>query len=141
MEETESFLSDPLFLKYEKFVAHIRKNYFRRKEKWTMHVRNDLKLPTNNNQTNNLCESSFRILKDILFQRIRCFNLPDLTEMLLTDILILNQSLLMFEMGDFLMQFTIDQQRSYTQLKTKSFSSVTRCTRLNLKLKRTHIIL
>ena len=50
-----------------------------------MHVRHDLKLPTNNNQTNNLCESSFRILKDILFQRIRCFNLPDLTEMLLTD--------------------------------------------------------
>ena len=50
-----------------------------------MHVRNDLKLPTNNNQTNNLCESSFRVLKDILFQRIRCFNLPDLTEMLLTD--------------------------------------------------------
>ena len=38
--------------------------------KWSMHVRNDLKLPTNNNQTNNLCESSFRVLKDILFQRI-----------------------------------------------------------------------
>ena len=83
--EMEAFLNDPLVRKYEKFVAHVRKNYFGRKEKWSMHVRNDLKLPTNNNQTNNLCESSFRVLKDILFQRIRCFNLPDLTEMLLTD--------------------------------------------------------
>ena len=83
--EMESFLSDPVVQKYENFVSHMRKNYFGRKEKWAMHVRHDLKLPTNNNQTNNLCESSFRILKDILFQRVRCFNLPDLTEMLLTD--------------------------------------------------------
>ena len=83
--EMTTFLADPVVKKYEKFVSHLRKNYFGRKEKWAMHVRHELKLPTNNNQTNNLCESSFRILKDILFQRIRCFNLPDLTEMLLTD--------------------------------------------------------
>ena len=50
-----------------------------------MHVRNDLKLPTNNNQTNNLCESSFRVLKDILFKGLCCFNLPDLIGMLLID--------------------------------------------------------
>ena len=44
--EMESFLNNPLVLKYEKFVAHLRKSYFGRKEKWTMHVRNDLKLTT-----------------------------------------------------------------------------------------------
>ena len=85
--ELEDFLNDSLVLQYDQFLSHIRRQYLPRKEKWCMHVRNDLKLPTNNNQTNNLCESSFRILKDIVFQRIRCFNLPDLTEMLLSPIL------------------------------------------------------
>ena len=44
--EREAFLNDPFVRKYEKFFAHLRKNYF--VEKWSMHVRNDLKLPTNN---------------------------------------------------------------------------------------------
>ena len=55
--------------------------------KWSMHVRNDLKLPTNNNQTNILCESSFRVLKDILFQRI-----PISSQIMLVCVLVMGVS-------------------------------------------------
>ena len=83
--EMEAFLNDPFVRKYEKFFAHLRKNYF--VEKWSMHVRNDLKLPTNNNQTNILCESSFRVLKDILFQRI-----PISSQIMLVCVLVMGVS-------------------------------------------------
>ena len=84
-KEMETFLNDQKVQKYSKFQSHLNKSYFGRKEKWCMHVRISLKLPTNDNETNNLCESSFRVLKDQVFQRIRSYNLPDLTEMLLSD--------------------------------------------------------
>ena len=79
------FLSDNTCNKYPKYIQHIEKAYFGRKEAWAISVRNDLKLPTHSTNTSNFIEISFRLTKDDQFNRTKAYNLPDLLDILLDD--------------------------------------------------------
>ena len=68
--ETEFFEND-VCNKYPRFINHINNSYISRKEKWSLHVRNLLQLPTHAVNTSNFVESSFRILKDFVLNRTK----------------------------------------------------------------------
>ena len=71
-EEAEAeFFENEICNKYPRFMSHINNSYISRKEKWAMHVRNMLKLPTHAVNTSNFVESSFRILKEFVFNRTK----------------------------------------------------------------------
>ena len=70
---------------YEHYLDHLDTSYFGRKEAWALSVRYEEELPTHNCNTNNYCESAFRVLKDQDLNRIRRFNLPDLLDFFLED--------------------------------------------------------
>ena len=84
-EAKQKFETDPLVLKYPQYVDHIEKAYFSRIEKWALYHRMELQLPTADVNTNNFVERSFRILKDMVFMRLKAYNLPDVTSILLSD--------------------------------------------------------
>ena len=52
----------------------MNENILRRKHKWSLMFRIESKLPTNNVNCSNYCEVSFRITKDLKFNRNRAFN-------------------------------------------------------------------
>ena len=81
----ENLYTDDIAAKHQNFIVHIEKSYLDRTESWSMHFRKEKNLPTHNVNTNNHIESSFRIMKDKIFNRSKCHNLPDLTEFLLND--------------------------------------------------------
>lgn len=66
-----TFFEDELTNKYPSFISHVNRSYLPRTEKWAMYVRNSLQLPTHSVNTSNFVESSFRILKDFIFNRTK----------------------------------------------------------------------
>lgn len=62
---------------HEKFVDRFEKN-LNRKEQWVRCFRTAL--TTRNNHTNNYAEASIRVLKDIVLQRTKAFNVVALVE-------------------------------------------------------------
>ncbi|KAF4525387.1 hypothetical protein B566_EDAN013238 [Ephemera danica] len=68
---------DSLDLKHSKFQKRLQK-LLKRKEEWILFYRLDVM--TRNNNTNNYSEASIRILKDIVLQRTKAFNLVALVE-------------------------------------------------------------
>ena len=89
--ETESELSEKLeelyanatALKYPQFQKHMTRDTLPKLKAWSIARRNVEKLPTNNHNTNNLVESSFRYAKEIQFNRLKAFNLPDMLSLIL----------------------------------------------------------
>lgn len=94
-------LSDNICLKYPKFIQHLGKAYFSRKEKWAISVRNEEKLPTHSTNTSNFIEASFRLTKDGQFNRTKAYNLPDLLDVLLDDSVYYHKRLLDIGNGRF----------------------------------------
>ena len=81
-ELQEKLLEDEIWLKYENFKRHIQKVYLARSHMWAMYHRYENQLPTHATNTNNFVEASFRILKEIIFQRKKAYNLPELLDIL-----------------------------------------------------------
>ena len=81
----ENLYTDDIASKHQNFIVHLEKSYFDRCEHWASYFRKEQALSTHNVNTNNHIESSFRIMKDQLFNRNKCFNLPDLVDFLLND--------------------------------------------------------
>ena len=52
--------TDPVGLKYPQFHRHLKEDTFPKIDSWSLAKRTSLSLPTSNNNTNNLVESSFR---------------------------------------------------------------------------------
>ena len=69
--------------KYSKFHHHLRKHTFPKIEAWIIQRRISEKLPTSSYNTNNLVESSFKYVKDIMFNRLRVFNLTEMLSLVL----------------------------------------------------------
>ena len=82
-EQLEILYADPVCNKYPQYQAHLMRNTFPKMEAWSLVHRIINKLPTNNNNTNNLVECSFRYTKEDQFSRHKAYNLPDLLSILL----------------------------------------------------------
>ena len=82
-DSLEDLYADETCNKYPQFVQHLRKDTFPKIQAWSLQRRISDRLPTGNNNTNNLCESSFRYVKDIQFNRLRAFNLTDMLSLVM----------------------------------------------------------
>ena len=81
----EDMENDEIFALYENYHDHLSTSYFGRIETWAIYIRLQENYPTHNTQTNNYIESSFRVTKDLLFNRTKCYNVPDLVQNLLQE--------------------------------------------------------
>ena len=89
--ETDSELSDKLedlyaddtVNKYPQFFHHLQKHTLPKIKAWSVQRRIAECLPTNSHNTNNLVESSFRYVKDIMFNRLRAFNMTEMLSIVL----------------------------------------------------------
>ncbi|KAJ8970404.1 hypothetical protein NQ317_017186 [Molorchus minor] len=70
-DEYSSFIKDNLIVKYAKLLKHVS-DFYRRKTEWAHAFR--FNLITRGHNTNNYCESSIRIFKDLVLQRCKAFN-------------------------------------------------------------------
>ena len=84
-EVKEDMLKDAICLQYPNYIKHLDQAYLHRKEVWAISVRNEEKLPTHSTNTSNFVEASFRITKDVQFNRTKAYNLADLLEILLDE--------------------------------------------------------
>lgn len=71
--------------KYPQFLEHVKNDILPRKSEWALSERIEKKLSTHNINTTNYVEVSFRLTKDNQFNRVRCYNLVDLLDMILDD--------------------------------------------------------
>ena len=79
-KELEEMSSNPTFLKYPNYSKHLNDNILPRKDEWSLMFRIQSQLPTNNVNCSNYCEVSFRITKDLKFNRNRAFNQLELLQ-------------------------------------------------------------
>ena len=82
-ERLEELYADETVLKYPQFYHHLLKHTFPKMQAWSVQRRISERLPTSSNNTNNLVESSFRYVKDIMFNRLRVFNLTEMLSLVL----------------------------------------------------------
>ena len=77
--EYEQFTSNTVAKQYPNFMAHME-GYWKRRKDWAICFRNSETMRGIN--TNNYAESGIRILKDIVFNRIKAYNLIQLFDFL-----------------------------------------------------------
>ena len=73
--EYKKFLAHPVVRKYPNFLKHIQALWPRRQE-WALAYRSSI--PVRGNNTNNLSEAGIRILKEIVFSRVKAYNLVEM---------------------------------------------------------------
>ena len=78
----QRFKEDAVTQKYENFKKHLE-SYWEHRDEWAICFRDQTLLRGNN--TNNYAESGIRILKDIVFKRVKAYNLVQLFELLLNS--------------------------------------------------------
>ena len=76
---------NPVTLQYPNFIEHLHSDILPKIKSWSTEYRVTNKLPTSNNNTNNLVECSFRYTKDIQLNRLKAYNLCDLLSLLLDN--------------------------------------------------------
>ena len=69
--ELQTMRSSQTFLKYENYAQHINEKILPRRDEWSLLFRIESQLPTNNVNTSNYAEVSFRVTKDLKFNRHR----------------------------------------------------------------------
>ena len=79
----EDLYADNSVNKYPQYQKHLIRDTFPKMQAWSIARRVSDKLPTSNQNTNNLVESSFRYTKDIQFNRIKAFNIPDMLSLVM----------------------------------------------------------
>ena len=82
-DRLEEMYSDPTVLKYPQFQKHLMKDTLPKMKAWSISRRITDHLPTSNQNTNNLVESSFKYTKDIQFNRLKAFNIVDMLSLVL----------------------------------------------------------
>ncbi|KAE8749126.1 hypothetical protein FOCC_FOCC004034 [Frankliniella occidentalis] len=83
-ENYQQILSQDIWLKNNIALNHLKKDLIPRAKEWALCHRQDLTLRGNN--TTNYTESSFRQLKDIIFERLKAFNMVQLFDFLVTKL-------------------------------------------------------
>ena len=82
-DRLEEMYADPTVLKYPQFQKHLIKDTFPKMKAWSLSRRIADHLPTSNQNTNNIVESSFKYTKDIQFNRLKAFNIVDMLSLVL----------------------------------------------------------
>ena len=77
--EYQQFTSNAIVQKYPNFISHMQ-GYWKRRNEWATCFRSGETMRGIN--TNNYAESGIRILKDIVFRRVKAYNLVQLFEFL-----------------------------------------------------------
>ena len=72
--ELQTVRSSQTFLKYENYAQHINEKILPRRDEWSLLFQIESQLPTNNVNTSNYAEVSFRVTKDLKFNRHRASN-------------------------------------------------------------------
>ena len=67
--QLEMMYADPVCIKYPQYQGHLMRDTFPKMDAWSLAHRITNKLPTSNNNTNNLVECSFRYTKEDQFNR------------------------------------------------------------------------
>ena len=83
MIKLENMQADSVYQMYPQFQEHMMKDTLPKIKSWSISRRVADNLPTSNQNTNNLVESSFKYTKDIQFNRLRAFNLVDMLSLVL----------------------------------------------------------
>ena len=81
----EEFDIDPVVAKYPNFKNYVETSYMGRISVWATFVILERKLPTHGMNTAAYSENSFGITKDEIFEREKCFNFPDMLNLLLDE--------------------------------------------------------
>ena len=84
-DNLEEMYASPVCLKYPNFQAHLMSKILPRINAWCLEHKVTNKLPTSNNNTNNLVECSFRYTKESQLNRHKAYNLCDLLSLLLDN--------------------------------------------------------
>ena len=79
--EYQQFTNNTVVKQYPNFVAHME-GYWKRRKEWAICFRASGDESMRGINTNNYAESGIRILKDIVFRRVRAYNLVQLFEFL-----------------------------------------------------------
>ena len=80
-KEYQEFTNNTVVKRYPNFLAHM-KGYWKRREEWAICFRTIGDKCMRGINTNNYAESGIRILKDIVFKRVKAYNLVQLFEFL-----------------------------------------------------------
>ena len=67
----EQLLEDEIAQKYPRFIRHLERSYLGRRDMWAHCTRYEEGYRHHGNNTNNLVEVSFRVMKDCLFGRTK----------------------------------------------------------------------
>ena len=84
-DRLEEMYADATMIKYPQYQNHLIKDTFPKLKAWSIARRFADNLPTSNNNTNNLVESSFRYTKDIQFNRMKAHNIVDMLAIVLDN--------------------------------------------------------
>ena len=76
---------DSISTEYVNYLNYIKKSYMGRVEVWATYVRLEQKIPTHGMNTAAYSEQSFGITKDEIFQREKCYNFPNMLQLLLDE--------------------------------------------------------
>ena len=77
-EEFESALEELKNCGFEKYKEHVEKELLEIKEEWVLLFRNEIL--TRGHNTNNFAEACIRILKDIILERTKAFNVAAMVD-------------------------------------------------------------
>ena len=81
-KEEKILLKHPQLKKYPNYATYV-KQILTRKDEWSLVFRIEQNLPTNNQETSNLVETSFRSEKEDKFKRFKAYNLTDMVRIVL----------------------------------------------------------
>lgn len=77
-EEFEEALDDLKRCEHEKYINHVEKELLNIKEEWVKMFRSGVL--NRGHDTNNFCEACIRILKDIILERTKAFNVTAMVD-------------------------------------------------------------
>ena len=83
IQKREALENDQIIANNDTYKNHLVNCYFSRIDKWALYVRTEGEMETHDMNTNNMTETTFRIFKDFILQRHKCYNLPDLVQVIL----------------------------------------------------------
>ena len=75
IQKRQTLEEDPIINKNYTYKTHLINCYFTRIDKWAIFVRREEEMATHNMNTNNMTETTFKIFKEFLLHRHKCYNL------------------------------------------------------------------
>ena len=77
-EAVAEMKENPVYNKYERYKIYMEEKVLPRSKEWSLQHRVEARLPTNNVNVSNYVETSFRVTKELKFNRHRAHNLAEM---------------------------------------------------------------